>query len=55
MLTQVLMLAWHHDALSSEGTEPAPTEQQGMGVLKVVLPWADARPAKAEAATTRDE
>ena len=55
MSTQVLTLASHQTDLSDEGTVPVDTVQQGMGVLKVELPWAEARPAKAEAATTRDE
>jgi hypothetical protein len=37
MSTQVLTLASHQADLWPEGTEPAATEQQGMGVLKVVL------------------
>ena len=54
MSTQVLLLASHHRERSVALTRLAETEQQGMGVLKVVF-WAEARPAKAEAATTRVE
>jgi hypothetical protein len=53
--THVLTFAWHHVERSSEGTELAGTVQHGMGVLNVVLLWADAKPTSAEAATTRVE
>jgi hypothetical protein len=48
--THVFWLAWHHVWRSSVDTELAATEQQGMGVSEVVF-CADAKPAKAEAAT----
>jgi hypothetical protein len=50
--THVFSLASHQVERVSEGTELTGTVQHGMGVLKVWLPWAEAKPAKAEAATT---
>jgi hypothetical protein len=49
------MFAWHHRERSSWSTRLGETLQHGMGVLKVVLLWADAKPTSAEAATTRVE
>jgi uncharacterized membrane protein YdcZ (DUF606 family) len=52
------MLAWHQLERSSESTVFAGTVQHGMGVLKVLLLlllWAEAKPASAEAATTTEE
>jgi hypothetical protein len=48
--THVFWLAWHHVWRSSGDTVLGATEQHGMGVLEVVF-CADAKPAKAEAAT----
>jgi hypothetical protein len=53
--THVLVLAWHQAERSSESTVFAGTLQQGMGVLKLLLVWADAKPTNAEAAMTRVE
>ena len=54
--TQVFWLAVHHVCLSFMGTEPGSTEQQGMGVWNCELEFcAEAKPAKAEAATMRVE
>jgi hypothetical protein len=55
MSTQVLVLASHQVERSVELTWLTASEQHGMGVAKVELVWADAKPAKAEAATTRVE
>jgi hypothetical protein len=54
MSTQVFVLASHQLERSVAFTEPAPTAQQGMGVPNVWF-WAEAKPAKAEAATMREE
>lgn len=49
--THVFSLALHSSERCSAGIWPADTVQQGMGVL--LLFWAEAKPAKAEAAAIR--
>jgi hypothetical protein len=52
----VLTLAWHQAERMSESTVFTGTVQHGIGVAKLLLVWADAKPANAEvAATTRVE